>query len=167
VITHEIRKQKGVFGVIQNAFGRPPQQKDIPALVADLAHSRAMSTMPHVPSQDRTFAEEILGDKLRYNQWLNLVQEQWKKGDLVTLRIVAVVPDRKDPPPLFEINQFQEIRQLCQWDNIYKEPKAVGCIVLPQGGFTFFAPSALRQLTEQEKILVDLQHLQEQEQTPS
>ena len=73
---------------------------------------------------------------------------------------------RTIPPPVFVINDIQEIRQLVQWDSVYKQPKAIGIRGQEGGSYISTSPMNIRNLTEKEIALVDLYNKEKQEHTP-
>lgn len=162
MITHRIHK--GTIQHIRELFNIKKPPDDIPALVAARVQQQAdpPSVVDHVVPDQRQLAQAYLGDKQAYNEWLNSVMQKWKIGDTFTLTVYPIMSNRLTAPPLFEIHSFQEIRHLCQWDGFFQEPKVIGAFA-ENGGFAYFSQKAIRQLTDHEKFLVNVQHKQRQE----
>jgi hypothetical protein len=119
---------------------------------------RIMDQRPVMSPADFVHASRFT-NKQFYSNWLEEMKPYFPKGRLLTLKMYPIVPDRKNPPFFFIVHMMQEVRHLCQWDQITKEPRAVG--MMPgdkEGIYCFVSPSSTRDLTEEELKLVHLHH---------
>lgn len=166
MIEYSIRKKKpslfhrvtgGVFEI-----GNPPSkstQTQYPVVQAEPVMGPLGACF--MDDADRVEATRYM-DKHYFNQWLNEVQTNFKKGDLLSLRACPIIPGRKTPPFFYLVDTFQEIRHLAQWDSHHKQPRVIG--MRPGEGKTgdgiymFASPGMTRKLTAEEEALVHVHH---------
>lgn len=168
-------KRLGVFQRITTgalALVTAPKPKDIPSVIAfGVQQKPEVHTIGHeedIPNLSATDKERaaIYMDKQTYTVWVEGLKKQFPIGMRVTLRQYPVMESRTIPPPVFVINDIQEIRQLVQWDSVYKQPKAIGIRGQEGGSYISTSPMNIRNLTEKEIALVDLFNKEKQEHTP-
>lgn len=113
-----------------------------------------------IPPEHRLESDAYL-DKPKYIAFVEEAKKKWKVGDIVTLRAWPIIPGRLDAPPYYIVSDFQELRQYAVYDPTYKELRIVGLRPgqnIRDGLFQFHCPSSIRELTDQEKFLVNVHH---------
>ena len=91
--------------------------------------------------------------KERYTTFIEQVKQQFKQGDLVTLK--SIQPIKNLLPIHYKVSYIDELHYTVKYDSFYMEPAAVVAqgmdgILIPR------APISLRQLTKEELELVHL-----------
>jgi hypothetical protein len=111
-----------------------------------------------VPNEDLQLYHHYTS-KAAYIEFVETQKMKWPKDKLVTLRMYPYVPGQLTPPPYYIVHDFQEMRHYVQWDRTYKQPKIIG--LKPgdkEGIYNFQCPSAIRELNDQERFLVNVQN---------
>ena len=145
-----------------------PKPPDIPSVIAfgvqqkpdvqSIGHEENRSALSPA---DRERAA-IYMDKKTYTVWVEGLKKQFPVGTQVTLRQYPVMENRTIPPPVFTIHDIQEIRQLVEWDSVYKQPKAIIICGVTGGSYITTSPMNIRNLTSKEIALVDLHNKEKQ-----
>lgn len=100
-------------------------------------------------------------DKLRYSGWLTGVMQEFKVGDMVTLKLSP--PQQGRIPYLMKVIYIEEMHNLVEWDKVKNLPCALRLqsALRPQISFNR-VPDEIRKLTYEELQLVRLQNTQPQ-----
>lgn len=164
MITYKIKKPYKPFNTVRKLMDgihelvRPPQQQPV-------HHNRMMPTIRSTaPRVTEDVAAISFGEKHFYNSWLNGVMEKFPKGSYVTLRMYPIVVNRTTPMPVWQVEAFQEMRHLADWDATDHEPRAVYCRSQNNGRTAIFMSSKrLRKLTDEEIRFANLSNPKTQE----
>jgi len=92
-------------------------------------------------------------DKLAYTKWVEEVKQEWKVGDLATLKPVVAMPNIL--PMYYRVTFIDELCHNVPYDYSTWEPLALTCVT-SHGMHMCKSPNVMRHLTEEEEALVRL-----------